>query len=559
MIDDRTTYTRCTQRWEALKQERSPWLSHWSEIGGVLLPRSGKFLSGRDSNRGGKRNQKIYDNTATRALRVLAAGMMAGMTSPARPWFRLATADKALMEYGPVKEWLNDVTELMRDIFQRSNTYRSLHQVYEELGAFGTGCSIITGDYRRVIHHTTLTAGEYCIATNHLGEVSTLYRELEMSVASMIERFGRKKCSDSVRNMYDRGQLDSWVTVIHAIDPHQYRDLSKRDNRNMPYMSVYFEAGKGCEEPLSVSGFRRFPAIVPRWFQAAQDIYGSSPAMDALGDINQLQHEQLRKAQAIDYQTKPPLQAPISMQFRDINSLPGGVTFVDGMQTASIKSQFEVNLNLQHLLLDIEDVRDRIRSAFYSDLFLMLANDTRSGITATEIAERHEEKMLMLGPVLERLNNEMLDPMIDIVFAQIVESGLLPPPPQEMQGHEINVQFVSMLAQAQQAVGLSSISRLLGTVGAVAQMQPSALDKLDGDQLIDKASDMLGVDPTLILADDKVAIIRAERAKQQQAMQQAAMMQQGVAMAKQASETDTAQKNALTDVMGMFSGYGGMQ
>lgn len=546
---------RLLQRWAALESERSSWVDHWREISDYVLPRSGRFFSS-DRNKGEKRHNNIYDNTGTLALRILGAGMMSGATSPARPWFRLATPDPELMQFDPVKLWLHDVTRLMLDVFQRSNTYRSLHQIYEELGSFGTAASIVTDDFDDVIHHHTLTAGEYAIATDHRGTVGTLYRKFDMTVAQLVGEFGIDKVSATVKGMHDSGNLDAWVTVIHAIEPRKDRDATKRDALNMPWKSCYFEIGMDEGKYLSESGFEEFPALCPRWSVSGGDIYGSSPAMEALGDIRQLQHQQLRKAQGIDYMTKPPLQVPSSMKNRDVDTLPGGISFVDiaGPQ-GGIRTAFETRLDLNHLLADIQDVRERVRSAFYADLFLMLANDTRSGITATEVAERHEEKLLMLGPVLERLHNELLSPLVEMTFSRCLRAGILPPPPQELQGVDLNVEFVSMLAQAQRAVGTNAVDRFVGNMGAVAQFKPDVLDKFDSDQWADMYSDMLGVDPKLIVADDRVALIRQQRAQAQQQAQQAEMMQQQAAAARDLASADTSGQNALTDVTRMFSGY----
>jgi len=544
-------------RWGQLKAERASWWAHWQEITNYLLPRNGRYFR-QDRDKGWRRHNAIYDNTGTRALRVLGAGMMAGATSPARPWFRLGTADPELNSYQPVKLWLDDVTRRMQIVFQKSNTYRTLHQMYEELGAFGTSASIVLPDYNNVIHHYPSTIGEYCIATDWQGKVVTIYREFEKQVSEIVKEFGLKNCSITVQNMYDRGTLDAWVPIIHAIEPRADRDLSKRDSLNMPWRSCYFEVGGNPDTFLRESGFKSFPALVPRWAVAGGDLYGNSPGMEALGDVKQLQHEQLRKAQAIDYKTMPPLQAPTTLKNRDVEKLPGGVTFYEANSPqGGIKTMFDVNLDLQHLLLDIQDCRERVRGAFYADLFLMLANATDTRMTATEVAERHEEKLLMLGPVLERLHNELLDPLIDMTFERMIEANLVPPPPPELQGMELNVEFVSMLAQAQRAIGTNSVDRFVGNLGAVAQFKPDVLDKFDSDQWADSYSDMLGVDPKLIIANDKVALIREARAKAQAAQAQAEAMKTQSETARNLAASSTGNDtNALMDIMNLYSGYG---
>lgn len=546
-------------RHASLKTERSDWDSQWRELSEHFLPRSGRFQA-NDVNKADKRWNKIYDNTGTRALRTLSAGMMSGMTSPARPWFRLAVPDSDLMEFMPVKLWLNETSKRMRDVFSRSNTYRSLSTVYTELGLFGTGASIVVQDFKNVIRHHTLTAGEYAIATDNRREVSTLFREWDMTVSQIVREFGIENCSQTVRNLHATGGkgLDTWVTVVHCIEPRYDRDQSKRDSLNMPWRSVYFEKGGDNDKILRESGFKSFRCLVPRWDTMGNDVYGFAPAMEALGDVKQLMHQQLRKAEVIDYQTKPPLVLPTTLSNQTVSRRPGSNIFADQAQSQGIRPAYEVQLNLQHLLLDIQDVRERINSSFFADLFLMLANDTRSGTTAREIAERHEEKLLMLGPVLERLHNEMANPLIDITFTDMLSGGLLPPPPQELQGMDLKVEFVSTLAQAQRAVGVQSIDRLLGTVGAVAGLRPDVVDKLNSDQIVDAYADSLGVDPTLIVADDKVALIRQDRAQQQQAQQMAAMaqpMQQMAGAAKTVSDINLTQDNALSNILGMFQGY----
>jgi hypothetical protein len=198
-----------------------------------------------------------------------------------------------------------------------------------------------------------------------------------------------------------------------------------------------------------------------------------------------------------------------------------------------VRSLFEVNLDLNALREDIMDVRGRIRMGLYTDLFQMIVGDTRvQPATAREIAERHEEKLIMLGPVLESLHDEFLGPYVEETFAHMLEAGILPPLPRELEGVPLSVKFVSLLAQAQNLVGLGSVERLIGSVANLATIKPDIMDKIDTDQAVETYADMLGVDPTLVVPGDRVALIRQQRAQQQQVMQAAAMAQQGAAVAR---------------------------
>jgi hypothetical protein len=239
-----------------------------------------------------------------------------------------------------------------------------------------------------------------------------------------------------------------------------------------------------------------------------------------------------------------------------MDMLPGGVSYVDvAGPHGGIRSAFEVNLNLQYLLEDIQDVRGRIRSTFYSDLFMMLANQQDSRMTATEVSERHEEKMLMLGPVLERMHNEILDPLIDITFDHMADSGILPPAPKELQGHQVSVEFVSMLAQAQRAIATNGVDRFVSSMEQIAQVKPEVLDKFDADRWADSYADMLGVDPEMVVPNDKVQAIRQQRAQAQQQAAQQEQANQAADTAQKLASAKTDQPSALTDVTRNFSGY----
>ena len=553
----KTLRERCESRWEDLKAERSSWIDHWKEISSVLLPRSGRFLP-TDNNRGRKVHNDIYDNSGTRALRTLAGGMMAGMTSPARPWFRLTTMDPKLDESYAVKAWMTKVSSLMRMIYDKSNIYRTLQMSYEELGAFGTSAAIVLDDYDRVIHCMPLTIGEYCIATGPRGEINTLYREFRMTVSALILEFGYANVSRRVKSLYDKGKYDEWITVVNAIEPRDYRDGTRRDNKNMPFRSVYFEAdGRRTDGLLRETGFHQFPVLAARWSVTGGDIYGTCPGMEALGDLRQLQQESLCKSKAVAFQADPPMAVPAELKNQGANIIPGGTLWVDNyQQSQAIRAAIESPLRLDYLLTDMQDVRARIDQAFYKDIFMMLASGKDRMMTATEVSERHEEKMLMLGPVLERLNAELLDPLISMTFQRLVRANLLPEIPQELEGVDLNVEFVSILAQAQRAITTNAIDRFTQNLGVLVQIKPELADKFDADYWADCYADALGIDPQLVVPSDKVALIRQQRAETQQQQAQMEQAQQMSQIAKNVSGLEggmTTPTNA--EAMSQFMGY----
>ncbi len=543
---------RLEQRLGALQTERSDWEPHWRDLAEFILPRRARFLT-TERNRGKAINTRIVDGTATLAVRTLASGMMSGITSPSRPWFRFVTRDPGLMEFGPVKAWLFEVERRMREVLAAGNLYNALHTAYEDLGVFGTAALVVIPDDEDIVRAYALPAGSYYLANGARLAIDTLYRDMSMTVGQVVEAFGLEAASTTVRNLYDRGAYDQWVDVCHAVEPRRDRDPDKIDSRNKPYRSVYWEKGGDGDKLLRESGFDQFPAAAPRWHVTGYDVYGRSPGMDALPDVKQLQLEQRRKAQAIDKLVNPPMVAPPTLQSGHANLLPGGLTYVDELgQGAGFRPAYQVQPRLGEMAQDIAEVQARIRQAFYADLFLMLAQSDRRQITATEIEERRAEKMLALGPVLERLQDELLNPLLDLTFEAMAEAGILPPAPPEIEGDTLTIELSSMLARDQRVDAIVGIERMLGLSGTLAAADPSVLDKIDGDRVIDEYAGLIGVPPTVVRSADDVDRMRQARAQQQQTQQGLQTIGQGAEAAKLLSEAKTADPNLLTAITGQL-------
>lgn len=539
------------QRLSALTNDRSTWIDHWRDIADHTIPRRARFnLS--DRNRGTKRNAKIINGTGTKALRTLAAGMMAGLTSPSRPWFRLTTPNPDLMELYHVRTWLDDSERRMREVFARSNTYNSLHSLYLDLGGFGVSPLHIEEDLEDVIRGYVFPIGSYCLAASPRQSIDTIYRELKMTVGQLVEKFGRDACSIGVRNAYDAKRLDESIDVCHVIEPNREWQPGRADRYGKRFVSAWFEKGTSPDDkPLLLSGYEEQPFMAPRWDVTGEDVYGSSPAMDALGDVRQLQVMEKRKLQALEKIVDPPMSAPAALKNQGgVSILPGAVNWVDdGARGAKVEPAQIVDTRVLAMDRAIEVVEQRIQQAFYADLFLGITMLEHGQITAEEIRARNEEKLIQLGPVLERIHDELLDPLIDRTFAIMARNGLLAPPPEELEGEDLRVEYISFLAQAQKGLGVASIERLAGYVKGIAETQPSAWDKFDIDQSIDEMAERLGAPARVIRSDDAVAELREAQAaaqKQAAALEQAKAAEASARAAKALSETNVDQDSALT-------------
>jgi hypothetical protein len=552
---------------------RYSWWVHWRELAEYILPRRYRWLvTPNQWNRGAQQNQKIIDNTGTRAFRTLAAGMMSGITSPARPWFRLEMTDPDLNDMPEVKLWCADTQSRMRRVMASSNYYTAKAVQYFDLDVFGTAPLLIYEDDETVIRCFNPVCGEYYCANGPRFDVTQLWRKFVMTVDQVVTEFGLANCSTSVQGMYAAPSGSSRQTEIivgHAVysNTEYARGDSRPGTNGVPrhfrYVECYWEYNRSTDKLLRKKGFYEQPFGCPRWDTTGNDAYGRSPAMDALGDIKQLQLEQKRKAQAIDKMVNPPMVASMNMKNEPASLLPGGITYSDNLSQTGFKPAYLVNPPILEMLKDIQECQGRIKDTAFNDLFLMISNlDTVR--TATEIDARREEKLVQLGPVLDRFNDESLDPDIKRIYGIMARGGMLAPMPAVLQGRTstLKVQYISVLADVQRASATAAIERLFQFVGNLVAVQPTAVDNLNTDEAIDEYADLLNVPPKILRDPQQVQQIRDARSQQQQ---QAAQMAQGQQLAEGAqtlSQTDVgggvnALQVALQGLSGGAPGAGG--
>ena len=548
-----TLQSYLNRRKGALTAERESFISHYKEIADNIQPRRGRFYP-QDRNKGERRHNLIINSKGTQALRTATSGVFSGVMSPSRPWFSLGTPDPGMMEFTPVKVWLNQVELLMRAIFNSSNLYNMAPTMLAETLLFGTGCMLHVDDFDDVARFYTQTAGSYMIGQNHRCEVDTLLREYEMTVSQMVGMFGLENVSLSVKDQWDKGNYEVWYPCCHLIEPNPDKKMNSLFNIDKAFRSVYFEPAstnkaQDKDKILRKSGFDNFPAYVPRWGVTGEDVYGTDcPGMVALGDVKSLQIEEKRKAQAIDKMVNPPLKGPASAKNVPISSLPGGVTIYDGStDREGLGPLYMVNPQINELMMDIQKTELRIEEAFFVDLFRAISN--MQGIqpkNQLELSQRNEERLQELGPVLEQLHGEFLDKLIDRTFDQAVKADILPPAPPELEGQELKVSYISSLAQAQRAVATGGIERITAFVLGMAQANPAVLDKYDMDQAIDEFGNAIMAPPKLIKSDEDVA---KKRQADAEAMAQQQQQEQQMAMMSTAADAGSKLANVMPDEM----------
>lgn len=515
--------------WRALESERTPWETHFRELEVNFAPRRSRWdVESSPKAADDTADQGLNDSSPLYGLRVLKSGMMGGHTSPSRPWFRLITPDTDLMEFGPVKTWLYVVEQRMRTVFARSNIYNALPVFYGDLAVYGTAAMGVYGDRQDVMRAYPYVMGSYYVGNGPRLTVWRFGRKWRCTVEQAAAMFGLENLSVSARKSAETGNWSNPIDVYHILQPNRDADPRFLNAEAMPWESWYWQRGFPDGKAIRREGFREMPVLVARWETVGEDPYGISPCMDALGDARQLQFETLRAAQMIDKIGEPSWNVPLGLQNKQKFTLPGGYNHVADTRQG-ITPTYEVPPAAVEILdRKSAELRTRLYQHLYVDMFLMLAQSDRRQITAREVEERHSEKLMLIGPVLERLSDELLDPLIDRTFRLMLEAGEIPEWPEELDRVPLKIEYTSILAQAQKAVARSSIEAVAGFAASLAQSNPEALDKLDTDQAIDEYSDMLGAPPTIVRSDEAVRAIRRQRA-------QAAAVQQAAAVADQAA------------------------
>lgn len=536
------------KRLQHLKADRANIEPLWKELRDAFLPHRGRF--DRDEDKQHKRIM-LLNETPIIAARTAASGLHAGLTSPARPWQKSGILDKDLSEFGPVKEWLATVDQRMLSWYARSNLYQALPFMYAEYSVFGTMAALAFEDHETLFRFEPFTIGQYHLARSDRGVYDTCYREFTMTVRQMVSRFGVDRLSPQTLQKWNNpAQREARIDILHAVEPSE-----TRQGWDSCYYEVAAKNEKG-EGLLKRAAFHDNPILAASWEFVGVEPYASNcPGMTARGAAKAVQVDERNKARAIERHHNPPMQGPSTLRNQGVSLLPGAMTYVDAAQATgqngAIRPIHEFNPNIQGLLDNIDKRERRINTAFFVDLFLMLTLDERNQrATAEEIRAKYDEKVLALGPTLEQAN-QMLRTLHAFAFGVMVRQSrpiwegrlegtpVLPPPPKELEGVDIQPEFVSALMQAQRAQSLQGIERFATFAGSFAQALGKMPEKLDVDQTLDEYAASLGVPPKMVRDDDEVAAMReadAQQARMAQMAQLAPALNQAAGAAKSLSE-----------------------
>lgn len=537
------------------------WFQNYSDLATYLEPRrsiwltqsTGGLPSPNNMTRGRQINNSIVDPTGTYAVRVCSSGMMSGLASPSRPWFKITPSIKGVQIDSDGRKWIDEVEDRIYTVLAGSNFYNSFAQECEDLVVFGTAPVIIYEDEKDLIRCYNPAVGEYYLSSGATLRVDGLYRSFVMTIAQIVDFFGIENCTQEIQKLWEQkgSALDTERIVAHSIEPNF--GISGTDAGKIPgkytWREVYWLYGAGSEKPLSMRGFVEQPFTAARWATQSNDAYGRSVGMDCIGDVIQLQVETLRKAEAIEKMVRPPLVADMQLKNQPSSILPGHVTYVQnlGAQTG-MRPIYNVNPQINEMMQDISAIQDRIKKGFFNDVILMLSSQPGDRRTAYEVAQLMQERLQVLGPVIENIITESLKPKLKRIFGIMQRKNMLPPMPESMNGIPIDIEFISMLALAQKSAATGGLERLVGIIGNMVAVYPEIKDNLNSDEFIKVMSSLLDNPQSILRSPDEVEQIRQAQAKAMQQAQAEQQMHEGVATAKVGA--DAANVLANTEVGG---------
>lgn len=545
------------------------WTQNWSTLAQYLLPRrsiwmtqsTGGIPSPNNMTRGRLLNDSIKDPTGTFAVRVCAAGLMSGLASPSRPWFKVMPKVKTFQPDASGRAWMDEIENRIYTVVAGSNFYNSFAQECEDLVVYGTAPTIIYEDEKDLIRCYNPANGEYYLATGATMRVDGMYRQFVMTISQIVDFFGLENCPEDIHTLWESkgSAMDTERIIAHSIEPNfEVKGVGKVPG-NFAFREVYWVYGSGGKQPLSIRGFVDSPFTAARWATQSNDAYGRSPGMDVLPDVIQLQVMTVRLSEAIEKQVRPPLIADMTMKNQPSSSLPGHVTYVPDIGPGKgMRSLYEVNPDIKGLAGLIEQIESRIGKGLFNDLFLMLSENPTQKQTAYEVAAKIQEKLQVLGPVIENLLTESLKPKLKRIYGIMNRKGMLPPIPDSMKGVPLDLEFISLLALAQKASKTGGFERIVGLIGNMVAVYPSVKNILDPDQFIREFNDMLDNPQNILRSPDDVQKLMQQDAQQQQQAQQmeaaqhsAKTAQVGAKAAQVLSNTEVgAGQSALGQILG---------
>lgn len=564
---------------QGLQRERLPFESLWRDIRDNFEPVLGRALDDdRNLNEAAAKraDEKIINSKVRDVVSRLSSGLQSGITNQARQWFRLMDRNQSKADGNTSQERksIDTATELLQSTIAGSNVYTSLISLYMRLGQFGTSCALLLPDEFATIRLDVIDEGAYWIGQDRRGRVCTLLRRCDWTVRQIVEEFGEDNVSPEIRGEYERGETEKFRRCWNLVTPAREAPRGARGAFDgHPFASVYWIDGEPEAYAFAaVRGYDYNPIIAPRWSTPTGSAYGVGLGQKALPDAKELQHFARTERMIAAQEADPPMAAPERMRGIRISLAPGAINYyAEGsagtggghvpLQPIDVRQK-----RLDYIEMLINAQEQRLGRLFMEDLFAMLLQiqmgEGKRQMTATEVTELTSEKIALLGPILTRLNHDLLDPLVGGVYAicraealdrldairgaELLGYGASGDEAiaamdryqalADIEDMDLSVEYTSTLHIQQQAN-----SRILGIVqtyefvGMLANYDPQVIDNLDGDEAARQGARSY-MEFGIVRDRKQVANIREGRAAQQEQQMRMAQAKNDADVQKQQAE-----------------------
>lgn len=547
-VPDKFSFSKVSAIYQELRNERSEWEADGRLVSEWILPGRGIYQTYSKPRKRKLTSPRVINTIAEDALYVLTSGMHGRLTSPAMPWFRLTWPNEQLKQIDQLVAWLQQAESILQAGLHASNFYSVVHSFYIEYAGFGTGSLYVgedTYDDNIPFRFELLTFGEYAFSVGADGLSDIYCRTIFLSPRQLVEKYP-DTVSSELKAMVDGNQAGADVVDLAILE-----FIAKEDYMDKKYIRIVYEVTGASrtgnantpvtfyETPLQVDGFYEHPYQTGRWGTIGSDVYGIGPGSRAVPDVKRLQEMEKAGLMATHKSINPPLNAPAKMRGK-LNTLPGGHNYYSN-PAETVNEVYQVRYDFQGVGATIERVEQRIQRNFYNDVFLTASRDPNaSPLKATQVIAQDQEETFRLGPIVERLNSEVYQPMIRRCFNIMHRKGLFPPldPQFEELIASLEINLVSPMATAQNQIRGQGTDAFMGFLAQAAQFDQSIMDNINPDAAARQRAEIEGVDFGVLRPVEEVQQIRSARAQAQQAEQQRQQQAAEAQLGSQVNNTD---------------------
>ena len=518
------------QRFDKLSSRRSTWEDHWQDLGELFLPRQATFTAERTP--GDKRQWRQFDGVPMQAARGLAASLDGLLKPKSERWFSIRTDNEAVNEDDEAKEWFEFAEERMWNVIYRPRA-RFLQRtgaVDLSLVVFGTGI-LFVGDRLMdgMIDLRTFPLKTCYMLEGADGQIDTLFRRFKLTARQAAQQFGEDRIGKETRDLL-KSAADTECDFMHVVMPREDRRFDGAPQLAMPFASFWIDVKS--KHTMREGGFQEMPYIVPRWDVTDDEVYGRSPAMVALPDASTLMQQAKTLLRAGHNAVDPPMLFPNDGMSSPLRTWPGSRTPYDPSILANTHGRSPVFPLENGAKIPLgremqQDSRDSVQAAFFRNVLQLPTQGPQ--MTATEILERREEFIRVIGPTFGRLESDYTYPMVDRIFNILLRAGqfgTLDDIPDILSDREIVFELTSPLTRAMKRVETAGLRQTQEDLAGLIEFDPTILDNYDLDVIAREVPEANGVPTSWLRQKDTVTKLRKDRAQQQAEMARAAAAQQ---------------------------------